>query len=670
MNDQAKTKKQLIAELEALRRQGDEDEASLKRERAAERLRAEVASMRSGDDLVKVVALMRRQMVDLGIDTHLAAIGFIDEETQRWRWIWALDGFRQYGMRPADVLPPDVTILDEDHVKNHTTWNESPYLIPVWQSGQPYTFKRETDPTGDGSWFTERMGFRELTEGFVTHRPYEQYNTDVPFEHGVVSFAVQEPKDEHVEIVRELTEAVSLGYLRFLDFQQLEQQADQARRERAVERVRAEAMAMRSSDGLLKVIGAVMREMKQIGIDTERCFINFVEEEAELVHSYQAIINPKVNNMTWTSTELVEIDESIVVLLIDYTYNNLGDGWIENWKSGQNWTSHVSASRVPYMKKWYAREYGLTGGVWPFTERDYTTVDVPFKYGTIGVSDAAYSAEHVGIVEELTEAVSLGYLRFLDFEKIDQAQRQLIEELEEELQTAHDLQQGLMPAGAPTISGFALAGHCQPATHVSGDFYQYFERPDRSQILCLADVTGHGMDAAIPMVQFSGILRTEMAYGPTLGELYGKLNGHLHEALDRRTYVCFAMAELEPSTRTVRLANAGCPFPLHYQTATEQIVEHEIVAYPLGARPNTTFPVAEIQLAPGDRLILCSDGIIEAANAQEGLFGFERTAETVRLGCQEGLEAEDLVAQLLERVRAFCGEVAQEDDQTVVVLQG
>ena len=177
------------------------------------------------------------------------------------------------------------------------------------------------------------------------------------------------------------------------------------------------------------------------------------------------------------------------------------------------------------------------------------------------------------------------------------------------------------------------------------------------------------MDAAIPMVQFSGILDTRMEAVESLEELFARLNASLHGKLDRRTFVCFAMAELEPTTRTVRLANAGCPFPLHYQAATDQIVEHEIAAYPLGARGQTRFTALDIQLAPGDRLVLCSDGIVEAANAEEELFGFERTAETVRQGCGEGLDAEGLVERLLECVQAFSGEVAQEDDQTVVVLQ-
>ena len=103
-------------------------------------------------------------------------------------------------------------------------------------------------------------------------------------------------------------------------------------------------------------------------------------------------------------------------------------------------------------------------------------------------------------------------------------QRQLIDELEEELQTAHKLQMGLMPARPPEIEGLDIAGRCIPATHVGGDFYQYFVHDDKL-ILCLADVTGHAMDAAIPMVQFSGILKSEMQHIESTGKLLNFIRG-------------------------------------------------------------------------------------------------------------------------------------------------
>ena len=74
-------------------------------------------------------------------------------------------------------------------------------------------------------------------------------------------------------------------------------------------------------------------------------------------------------------------------------------------------------------------------------------------------------------------------------------------------------------------------------------------------------------------------------------------------------------------------------------------------------------------MAPGDRVIFCSDGIIEAENSQEEMFGFERTAETIRKGCQDDLSAPQLLDYLINEVKTFTGEASQGDDMTVVVLK-
>ena len=86
-----------------------------------------------------------------------------------------------------------------------------------------------------------------------------------------------------------------------------------------------------------------------------------------------------------------------------------------------------------------------------------------------------------------------------------------------ELQKAHDLQMGLMPAQAPTRSGYDISGRFRPATHVGGDLFPYFE--SRQQIsLALADVTGHGMEVAVPMLIFNGVLQSEVRHDPPLEE--------------------------------------------------------------------------------------------------------------------------------------------------------
>ena len=92
-------------------------------------------------------------------------------------------------------------------------------------------------------------------------------------------------------------------------------------------------------------------------------------------------------------------------------------------------------------------------------------------------------------------------------------------------------------------------------------------------------------------------------------------------------------------------------------------------AYPLGIRPDTTYRAIEIQLEPRDRVVFCSDGIIEAANVSDEMFGFERTTETIRRGCAEGLSAEALLERIVAEVGKFTGAAPQGADRTIVVLE-
>jgi serine phosphatase RsbU (regulator of sigma subunit) len=172
---------------------------------------------------------------------------------------------------------------------------------------------------------------------------------------------------------------------------------------------------------------------------------------------------------------------------------------------------------------------------------------VPFTYGTIRVQGLSYDEDHVAIIQELAEAISLGYIRILDFPKVGQAQQQLIDELEEELQTAHTLQMGLMPTEPPQIDGYDIAGCCIPANHVGGDFFQYFQQDGKLSV-CMADVTGHAM-AAVPVMMFSGVLNTEMGYGHSVEQLFSKLTNTLHQRWRWRKVTTSSSAQMESSRR-------------------------------------------------------------------------------------------------------------------------
>lgn len=248
------------------------------------------------------------------------------------------------------------------------------------------------------------------------------------------------------------------------------------------------------------------------------------------------------------------------------------------------------------------------------------------------------------------------------------AERALLQEFEDELQTARQLQMNLMPTAPPRISGLDIAGRCEMVNHVGGDFFQYFTDEDKLA-LCLADVTGHAMEAAVPVMMFSGVLKTEMGYDHSVVHLFSKLNATMHSSLGRRTFICFQLGEVNLTTRRLELANSGCPYPFHYRASTGDLSELQVDAYPLGVRAETTYSAIEVSLEEGDYIVFCSDGIVEAVNTDEQMFGFEQTATTIHSGCADALSAEQLIDYLLDAVQKFAGDVSQGHDMTCVVLR-
>lgn len=249
----------------------------------------------------------------------------------------------------------------------------------------------------------------------------------------------------------------------------------------------------------------------------------------------------------------------------------------------------------------------------------------------------------------------------------------LLSEYGKELDMARKMQMGLMPATDPEIAGFDIAGLCRPATQVGGDFFQFLQMGADRWLICLADATGHGMSAAIPLVMFSGMLKSRLREGGMVEELLEGVNRSMHgsmtgDTLTGRTFVCFCGGEIQTETRRIRLTNSGCPYPFHFRAAEGTVVEVEISGYPLGVRPSHSYRIVDVQLEPGDRVVFCTDGIIEADDRFGHMFGFDRMAYLVREGCRQGYSSRDLVDYLMRQVDIFSEGKPQQDDQTVIVV--
>jgi len=139
-------------------------------------------------------------------------------------------------------------------------------------------------------------------------------------------------------------------------------------------------------------------------------------------------------------------------------------------------------------------------------------------------------------------------------------------------------------------------------------------------------------------------------------------------SLTERTFVCFMGVDLDTSSGTLRMSNSGCPPPYYFSASTSEVMELQVDAYPLGVRQNSSYKAVEVQLKPGDRVVSCSDGLIEAENTKGELFGFDRMIYVIRRVCKENLSAEVLLERIMEEVHTFTEDAPPGDDRTCVVL--
>ena len=285
--------------------------------------------------------------------------------------------------------------------------------------------------------------------------------------------------------------------------------------------------------------------------------------------------------------------------------------------------------------------------------------------------DKAKNNGAILIVTALLFVAVAGASIFILTRRVEDRTQRLVnirDQLMEELNAAHELQMGLMPQKSPENSSIDVAGKCQPAAQVGGDFFQYYEPEQNRIIVAMADVTGHGMRAAVPTMVFSGLLTNQISYSGNIEDLFTQLNSSLLNTLEKRTFICFALGEIDVQSRMLRIANSGCPYPYYYNAKENTLSEINLSALPLGLRRDSCYPVTELEVSNGDRVVFCSDGIIEATNSNGEIFGFENTLDTIKQGCEHNLKSQELIDFVFNRVRKHSEETEQEDDQTIVVL--
>lgn len=244
---------------------------------------------------------------------------------------------------------------------------------------------------------------------------------------------------------------------------------------------------------------------------------------------------------------------------------------------------------------------------------------------------------------------------------------ELILRYQQELESAARVQQKLLPEQPPALAGVKIAVRYLPMLGVSGDYYDFLPLGEWQVGLALGDVCGKGMGAALLMASVRAALRAQVQAIPTaVGELLAHLNGVVHRDAPSGQFVTLTYGFLDVSAHTFTYSRAGHPPVLHYQAATREVRELYVGGGILGVWEGMEYPTETVSLDMGDTLVLYTDGIIEASDASEEMFGFERLREVVATHGRESPEA--LVEAILTSASQFAQQ-SWEDDVTVMVVK-
>ena len=250
------------------------------------------------------------------------------------------------------------------------------------------------------------------------------------------------------------------------------------------------------------------------------------------------------------------------------------------------------------------------------------------------------------------------------------SEREAKDRLQIELEAARQLQMSLMPTQDPQINGFDISGCCLPAQNVGGDHYDYvwFGRSREQFGIAVVDVSGKGMDAALTAIYTSGAFVSEVQHETDVAIVVNNLNAAIRSRQTRNRFVSIFLMSLEISSRTMQYINAGQSRPLLLRGETITVLASKGMRFPLGVAETSQYESSEIRLEAGDRLLLYTDGVSEAMDRDQQVFGEERLKDIFVSLAREKRTARETVAAIKERVLEFSDPGEPRDDLTIVVV--
>src|ERR1700691_527516 len=244
--------------------------------------------------------------------------------------------------------------------------------------------------------------------------------------------------------------------------------------------------------------------------------------------------------------------------------------------------------------------------------------------------------------------------------------------MKRDLQIAREIQTWLLPGAPPQIPGLVTAYTTRPANTVAGDYYDVFPRPGKTPdqnrvVLAVADVAGKSIPAAILMATFQASLKTLSTAQVALPELVANMNRYAcSNSQGGLRFTTAFLAEYDAARRTFNYINAGHNTPI-LRRSNGAIERLEVGGLPIGIQPEAKYESASVALAPGDWLIIFTDGLVEAENARQEEFGEARLLSAISAGA--ATTPGEMLKRLMAELDLFVGNTPQHDDVTCLLVK-
>src|SRR5256714_11806119 len=279
---------------------------------------------------------------------------------------------------------------------------------------------------------------------------------------------------------------------------------------------------------------------------------------------------------------------------------------------------------------------------------------------------APFSQNDFVVFKSITEQSAFALYNAIIYSEANEKKR-----LDHDLEIARDIQRILLPAEAPKVNGFEIAGLNVPARQVSGDYFDYIKVDEERLGVCIADVSGKGVPASLIMAICRSVLRSQAMGNPSPADVLQKVNRQLYPDIKEDMFISMAYLVLDHARGTVTLARAGHDAPLLYQAKNKTVTPLKTPGMVVGIDSGDVFDRlttdVAVPLERDDCILLYTDGITEALDSEGNELGLERANGVFRSSATSGAQA--TITQLIDDVRNFVGATPQNDDITLIAIR-